>query len=331
MPTLSDAIGTPVGRYWPRTPRPAAAPSIRSPAIRWPDEPGGRFGRRCDRQLGRHARAGLAPSLSAAGAPRPADRLLAVAVAVLVVVGARRGRRASPGAEPRASRPVLHRRLRHARRRLHLERHRRPRSRRAASSARARGRSRPGRSASCGPRASSSCKRCRACGAAAFNGFTIALGIASLAIVAVYPFMKRITYWPQIVLGLAFSWGALMGWAASFGRLDAAGAAALCRLDRLGDRLRHHLRASGSRGRCADRHQVDRAAVRRAHQADAGSVLRARRHSHRRGRLDRRRRRRLRRSAFSPLPRTSPGRSCASTSTIPTSASPCSSPTATPA
>jgi 4-hydroxybenzoate polyprenyltransferase len=53
----------------------------------------------------------------------------------------------------------------------------------------------------------------------AFNGFTVALGIASLAIVAVYPFMKRITYWPQIVLGLAFSWGALMGWAAAFGRL----------------------------------------------------------------------------------------------------------------
>jgi len=56
----------------------------------------------------------------------------------------------------------------------------------------------------------------------AFNGFTIALGIASLALVAVYPFMKRITYWPQIVLGLAFSWGALMGWAAVFGRLDVA-------------------------------------------------------------------------------------------------------------
>ncbi len=52
-----------------------------------------------------------------------------------------------------------------------------------------------------------------------FNGFTIALGIASLAIVALYPFMKRITYWPQIVLGLAFSWGALMGWAGYFGRL----------------------------------------------------------------------------------------------------------------
>jgi 4-hydroxybenzoate polyprenyltransferase len=54
-----------------------------------------------------------------------------------------------------------------------------------------------------------------------FNGFAIALGIASLAIVAVYPFMKRITYWPQIVLGLAFSWGALMGWAAAFGDLAA--------------------------------------------------------------------------------------------------------------
>ncbi len=54
----------------------------------------------------------------------------------------------------------------------------------------------------------------------AFNPFTVALGVASLAIVAVYPFMKRVTYWPQIVLGLAFSWGALMGWAAAFGRLD---------------------------------------------------------------------------------------------------------------
>src|SRR5204863_5996574 len=53
-----------------------------------------------------------------------------------------------------------------------------------------------------------------------FNGFTVALGIASLAIVAIYPFMKRITYWPQIALGLAFSWGALMGWAGTFDRLD---------------------------------------------------------------------------------------------------------------
>jgi 4-hydroxybenzoate polyprenyltransferase len=53
-----------------------------------------------------------------------------------------------------------------------------------------------------------------------FNRFAVLTGIASLVIVAVYPFMKRITWWPQIVLGLAFSWGALMGFAASFGRID---------------------------------------------------------------------------------------------------------------
>ncbi|MGI9382471.1 MAG: 4-hydroxybenzoate octaprenyltransferase, partial [Methyloligellaceae bacterium] len=52
-----------------------------------------------------------------------------------------------------------------------------------------------------------------------FNLFAIGLGIASLAIVAIYPFMKRVTHWPQIVLGLAFSWGALMGWAALYGAL----------------------------------------------------------------------------------------------------------------
>jgi 4-hydroxybenzoate polyprenyltransferase len=54
-----------------------------------------------------------------------------------------------------------------------------------------------------------------------FDRFAILTGIASLAIVAAYPFMKRITYWPQIVLGLAFSWGALMGFAVVFGRIDA--------------------------------------------------------------------------------------------------------------
>ena len=55
-----------------------------------------------------------------------------------------------------------------------------------------------------------------------FNRFTILVGIASLGIVAIYPLMKRVVWWPQIVLGLAFSWGALMGYAAVFGRLDAA-------------------------------------------------------------------------------------------------------------
>jgi 4-hydroxybenzoate polyprenyltransferase len=56
---------------------------------------------------------------------------------------------------------------------------------------------------------------------ALWQPFAWAVGIASLAVVAIYPFMKRITSWPQSVLGLAFSWGALMGWAAAFGRLDA--------------------------------------------------------------------------------------------------------------
>ena len=65
----------------------------------------------------------------------------------------------------------------------------------------------------------------------ALVGFAVLLAVQPLhdrcsasprsAIVAIYPFMKRITYWPQIGLGLAFSWGALMGWAAVFGRLDA--------------------------------------------------------------------------------------------------------------
>jgi 4-hydroxybenzoate polyprenyltransferase len=54
-----------------------------------------------------------------------------------------------------------------------------------------------------------------------FSRFAVMTGIASLIIVAVYPFMKRITWWPQIVLGLAFSWGALMGFAVMLGRIDA--------------------------------------------------------------------------------------------------------------
>jgi 4-hydroxybenzoate polyprenyltransferase len=53
-----------------------------------------------------------------------------------------------------------------------------------------------------------------------FNRFAIVTGIASLGIVAIYPFMKRVTWWPQVVLGLAFSWGALMGFAVTLGRID---------------------------------------------------------------------------------------------------------------
>ena len=52
------------------------------------------------------------------------------------------------------------------------------------------------------------------------NWFAVGLGAASLLLVAAYPFMKRVTYWPQAWLGLTFNWGALLGWAAERGSLD---------------------------------------------------------------------------------------------------------------
>lgn len=55
-----------------------------------------------------------------------------------------------------------------------------------------------------------------------FDRFTVLVGLASLGVVAIYPFMKRVTDWPQFFLGLAFSWGAFVGWTAALGRLDAA-------------------------------------------------------------------------------------------------------------
>ena len=55
-----------------------------------------------------------------------------------------------------------------------------------------------------------------------FNAFAIAMGVASLILIAIYPFMKRVTWWPQFFLGLAFNWGALLGWAAVTGSLSFA-------------------------------------------------------------------------------------------------------------
>ena len=55
-----------------------------------------------------------------------------------------------------------------------------------------------------------------------FNAFTIVLSFGSLVIVALYPLAKRVTDFPQVVLGFAFSWAALVGWAATFGSLSAA-------------------------------------------------------------------------------------------------------------
>ncbi len=55
-----------------------------------------------------------------------------------------------------------------------------------------------------------------------FNTFTIGLAAASLVLIAIYPFMKRFTYWPQLVLGLVFNWGALVGWASITATIDLA-------------------------------------------------------------------------------------------------------------
>jgi 4-hydroxybenzoate polyprenyltransferase len=55
-----------------------------------------------------------------------------------------------------------------------------------------------------------------------FNWTTVLLGCAVLALIGTYPFMKRITYWPQVFLGLNFNWGALIGWTAVTGALARA-------------------------------------------------------------------------------------------------------------
>ena len=48
-----------------------------------------------------------------------------------------------------------------------------------------------------------------------FNKLTIILGLSSMLLAFSYPFMKRITYWPQLFLGITFNWGLIMAWAAS--------------------------------------------------------------------------------------------------------------------
>ena len=158
--------------------------------------------------------------------------------------------------------PVLHRRLRHARRRLHLERHRRPRSRRPRRAhaiatdpvgpgdghggcrlSRAPG---PGRARGAPP-VQPLHGPCRARLARRGRGLSVHEADHLLA-------ADRAR--PRLLLGRAD------GLAGDVRPARSAGIAALCRLDFLGDRLRHHLCPSGPRGRCADRHQVDRAAVR---------------------------------------------------------------------
>ncbi len=63
-----------------------------------------------------------------------------------------------------------------------------------------------------------------------FNAFTVWLGISSLALVAIYPFAKRFTYWPQFVLGMTFNWGVLVGWTSIKGSFDDMGSVAVAPL-----------------------------------------------------------------------------------------------------
>lgn len=55
-----------------------------------------------------------------------------------------------------------------------------------------------------------------------FNGLSIFMGFLALIPVAIYPFMKRVTWWPQVFLGIAFNWGALMAWTVHTGGLSIA-------------------------------------------------------------------------------------------------------------
>ena len=95
-----------------------------------------------------------------------------------------------------------------------------------------------------------------------FNWFAVALGAASLLLVGVYPFMKRITWWPQAWLGLTFNWGALLGFAAQTAPAQRAGPARRP--------LRGHAGATASlnqdftRRRCARRRAPARRPGRRA-------------------------------------------------------------------
>ena len=219
-PTLSDAIGT-TRRFGDNTKTGSGTlDTLTGNAIQ--DERR-RARRRFDRQLGRSAGARRGTALSAPRPARPPDRLVAAAHSVLVVGGARRRSRPTRAA-PNLSHLALFFIGAFAMRGAGctwndiVDRDLDGRVERT--------RSRPIPSGQVSVAQAALFLVIQALVGLAvlmqFNRFAIATGIASLAIVAVYPFMKRITYWPQIVLGLAFSWGALMGWAAAFGRLDAA-------------------------------------------------------------------------------------------------------------
>ena len=172
---------------------------------------------------------------------------------------------------------VLHRRLRDARRGLHLERHHRPQARRAGRThALAPDPLRSGERACCGdlPRLAG-IGRPRGAGAVQplhhHARHRVARDRCALSARQARHLVAAGRARPRLLVGRADGLGRGV-------RPDrCAGAAPLRRLDRLGDRLRHDLCASGPRGRCADRREIDRAAVRRADPAGADLLLFTRR------------------------------------------------------
>ena len=103
-----------------------------------------------------------------------------------------------------------------------------------------------------------------------FKSSAILIGAASLVLVAIYPFMKRVTWWPQAWLGLTFNWGALRRLCRPHRPSALACRRPLWRVLFLDDGLRHDLCPSGQGRRCAGRRQIDGPAVRRRF-ARAGS------------------------------------------------------------
>jgi hypothetical protein len=105
--------------------------------------------------------------------------------------------------------------------------------------------------------------------------FAKLVALGAIPMVALYPLMKRITWWPQVWLGLTFNWGALVAAAADAGTDHASRRPALRRADLLDARLRHDLRHSGSRRRRAHRREIDRAPLRRSASSRRHGDLRA--------------------------------------------------------
>ena len=95
------------------------------------------------------------------------------------------------------------------------------------------------------------------------NPLTQWLSLGGVAIATLYPFMKRWTYLPQVVLGAAFSWGIVMAFAATDGKLTGAWLMFVASVI-VDCRLRHLLRDGRPRRRSEGRHQIRRDSIRRA-------------------------------------------------------------------